>query len=578
MGFQAPITVRAAVDALEGRRYVLPSIQRELVWDEEQMVLLWDSLLRRYPIGSFLFWQVNEDRRDEYQFYEFIRDYHERDHQHNPKADVSGRHGALTAVLDGQQRLTTLYLGLKGSRADRKKWARRADPEAYPRKTLHLDLSAPSQDEDRIFNFRFLDEYDAEEAAESKPLRWFPIGRILNMPTIRDVMHFLDEQGFARDSFAFEAISALHAAVHSDQSINFYLEEEQRLEKVLDIFIRINNGGEKLTYSDLLLSIATAQWTRSNARDVILRFVDDLSRLVSGLYFDRDFVLKACLVLNDISSVRFKVENFNRGNMKRIEDGWEHSSAALRMAVECAAQFGFWEVSLPSKNALIPIAYYLLRRGLPQDYAEADRFRDDRDSMRRWLILSLLRRVFSGNADETLRILRECMSDVSGGFPLRTIQDAMRLRRTPLTFADEELDGLLDVEYGSPDSWFLLSLLYPHVKFGERFHVDHLHPQAFFTTGELEKRGLTYPDIFVLTSQSNKLANLQLLPGVCNKEKSKKPLGDWIQKTYRDARSAAAYRQENFIPDVPLGTKDFPAFYTARRELLREQLRRIVQA
>src|SRR5689334_11866503 len=109
MPFETPITIRDTIQRIQRREYVLPGIQREFVWNTDQICRLFDSLLRGYPIGSFLFWRVSEERKTEYQFYEFIREYHEQTGIHNPKANLSTS-GPVTAILDGQQRLTSLYL------------------------------------------------------------------------------------------------------------------------------------------------------------------------------------------------------------------------------------------------------------------------------------------------------------------------------------------------------------------------------------------------------------------------------------------------------------------------------------
>ena len=57
-----------------------------------------------------------------------------------------------------------------------------------------------------------------------------------------------------------KSLHRLHAMVHNALVISYYEEESQDIEKVLNIFIRTNSGGTVLSYSDLLLSIATAQW------------------------------------------------------------------------------------------------------------------------------------------------------------------------------------------------------------------------------------------------------------------------------------------------------------------------------
>ena len=97
--------------------------------------------------------------------------------------------------------------------------------------------------------------------------------------------------------------------------MNFFLEKSEELDKVLQIFIRINQGGTKLSYSDLLLSIATAQWKKLDASKVIHEFVDKINDIGKGFNFNKDFVLKSCLVLADIKDIKFKVDNFSSENM-----------------------------------------------------------------------------------------------------------------------------------------------------------------------------------------------------------------------------------------------------------------------
>ncbi len=165
MSFQTPITVKEAVDNVHAKRYLLPAIQRELVWDTQQIERLFDSLMRDYPVGSFLFWYVDKRKAHEFQFYEFIRDYHERDRKHNPKADVTGEDDII-AILDGQQRLTSLYIGLKGSYAYKEPRKRWDNSSAFPPRKLHLNLLKKYSDEDDEgldleYDFYFLTEKEA---------------------------------------------------------------------------------------------------------------------------------------------------------------------------------------------------------------------------------------------------------------------------------------------------------------------------------------------------------------------------------------------------------------------------------
>ena len=92
----------------------LPAIQREFVWPTEKIERLFDSIMADFPIGSFLYWRLEQKNKDEWPVYEFIRDY-DAEAPHNSPANLAGINKDITLVLDGQQRITSLFIGLKGS-------------------------------------------------------------------------------------------------------------------------------------------------------------------------------------------------------------------------------------------------------------------------------------------------------------------------------------------------------------------------------------------------------------------------------------------------------------------------------
>src|SRR3712207_5990023 len=111
VAFQTPVTVQEVLAGIHEKRYLLPAIQREFVWGADQIRQLVDSLMRGYPIGSFLLWNVEPGTASHYAFYDFLTDFHERDHPYATKATVpSGR--SAVAILDGQQRLTSLNIAV----------------------------------------------------------------------------------------------------------------------------------------------------------------------------------------------------------------------------------------------------------------------------------------------------------------------------------------------------------------------------------------------------------------------------------------------------------------------------------
>ena len=145
--YQSGLTIKDALDAVSKNHYVLPAIQREFVWKPEQICRLFDSLMQGYPFGTFLFWRVEPENSAEFKFFGFVQHFHERDAAHCPELGTLPNR-ELTAVLDGQQRLTALNIGLRGSMAIKEpnKW--RTNPNAFPKRVLHIDLMAARGDDD----------------------------------------------------------------------------------------------------------------------------------------------------------------------------------------------------------------------------------------------------------------------------------------------------------------------------------------------------------------------------------------------------------------------------------------------
>jgi hypothetical protein len=575
MAFQTPITIREAVEQIHAKRYLLPAIQREVVWSCDQIQRLFDSLMRDYPIGSFLFWHVERTRTGNYQFYEFMREYSDWDNQHNAKANVTGQDD-ITGVLDGQQRLTALYLGLLGSYAYKEPWKRWTNAAAFPKRRLYVNLLSPAREEsDLQFDFQFLT--DAEAKVADDDTFWFRVGDVLNFKKQVDANSYLIKSGLMqrapdKAAFANETLFKLREVVHDAKAINYFLEKDESLDKVLQIFIRVNSGGTVLSYSDLLLSVATAQWKKLDAREEIHGLVDRLNQIGNGFAVDKDMVLKAALVLSDFKDIAFKVDNFNRNNMLKIESSWGAISGALLAAFELVASFGFNRDTLTSNNAVIPISYYLLKRGLPKNYSQDKKQATDRGRIQKWLILSLVKRSFGGKPDNVLTPNREVIAANSGEFPLDAIRAKFRGGTKGLDFTADEVENLLESRYGQPYTFSLLALLYPTLDFRNLFHVDHIHPRSSFTQARLLKRGINATDIPSFMERADALPNLQLLEGIPNQQKSDADFADWFKDTVKGATAQADYVAKHFIAKTDCKLTNFGAFFDQRKALLREQL------
>ena len=578
--YQTGGTIKETIELVQRHEYVLPAIQREFVWKPEQIQRLFDSLMQGYPFGTFLLWQVQAENSARYRFYDFVRDYHERDNPHCPQLPLQSNR--VTAVLDGQQRLTALNIGLCGSMAVKQpnKWWN--NPDAFPTRHLYLDLlaSTESNEEGDRYRFDFLTQQQVEQA-DSSTTCWFKVADILGMEAGPPMLRWLNERlQQAQLDDAFSALTRLHQVVHTEPLIAYYEEKSQDLSRVLNIFIRMNSGGTVLSYSDLLLSIAVAQWQRLDARKEIHNLVDELNEAGEHFAFSQDLVLKAGLILTNIGNIGFQVENFNRENMAILEAQWPKVREALLLTVRLVASFGYNGQNLRAQSAILPIAFYLCQLDPGERYLTTASNASDRERIRVWLTKSILKAsgIWGSGLDTLLTLLRDTIkSHGQDAFPSHELEANMARRGKALIFEEEELKELVELRYGEPRTFALLSLLFPFVDCRNNFHVDHIFPRAHFTKPRLRKAGLSEDDVEYFQGLRDGLANLQLLDGLANIEKQQTLPAEWLIAMYPDEANRASYCERHLLGSVPEHISEFSEFYMQRAERLREQIGKLLE-
>jgi hypothetical protein len=574
MSFQAPLTVAQAIDNIERNRYLLPGIQREFVWGHDQIERLFDSLLRGYPISSFLFWRVEGDAKKHHDYYKFIRTYRQKYKTHNEEINA-GILNDFEAVLDGQQRLTALYIGLKGSYAYKRPRAWDTDTEnAYPTRRLFLDLIEPTDPEEdgRKYNFRFLTGAEVE----SEPSRWFEVSKIMGLSKFYEFTKFMNSDRVIKSEYASEALSQLQSAIHGSPVINYYLETDPSLDKALNIFIRINSGGEPLSYSDLVMSIAVSAWKKAKAREVIHGLADDIMNL--GFQINKDIILRQFLLLHS-DDIRFKTTNFTKEIAEKVEGEWDVIRTAFIETFRLLKYLGFNNGTLTSKNAVLPIVYYVILRGNAASIVESKSESENRRIIAKWIHVILLNQTMATQSDRVLKVLRDAIRNMAGGnFPSAEAMSALdQINRRP-KIDDEFIDHLLMVRKDDPMAFSILSLLSPSLGNEEwRFEKDHLHPRAGFTDENLRKVGVPNEEVpFCLDSANNDcIANLHLLAERENRSKQDLPLKEWVAVRAKDmSLSEVDIRSRSHIgSEMSLDLKDYKKFIAARREYLRGKLK-----
>lgn len=591
--YAQPITIRQAIQSIDTQTFLLPAIQREFVWSDTQICVLFDSLMRGYPINTMMVWDViSAEVKNNYRFYRFLDDFCERYKVSGDLVHTQGSFHHFKAVIDGQQRLTAIYIGLKGSYAyklPRVWWPKVRDDEVLPPRKMYLDIKKPTSEDARTdqmteFDFRFLTDKQFKSAQSDSATHYFRVGEILEMSDVetvdqipfRVVLPYLSRVGLADNEFAQKTLMRLYYLVRFEEVIHYYCEGNQELDYVLDVFIRTNSGGTPLAFSDLLMSIATANW-KGDARK-------DIDGLVTTARQDfnitRDWVLKACLVLTE-ADVRFRVANFGPGQVELIENQWPQLRQCLTETLKLAKGLGLKDGSLRAKNALIPIAYYLYKQNvgskpLYQCINNLSMLRQERILISKWLYTVLLKGTFGGQADGILSRMRRLIRQhlCKGSFPLPEIVAAFAGRNKDLHFDEAYLRGMLDIRYGDARCRSVLGLLFPEINENQLIDIDHLHPSDSFKPSALagqeflaqaRERLNYYRD----EANWNAIPNLHLLNSSQNRSKQALSLEQWMAtKDCGFSKSDLLLKEED-----SLSFESFEAFCESRREVLLARLR-----
>lgn len=586
--FQTPITIADALERIRRGDLAMPAIQRDYEWGPDRIVWLFDSLMRDYPVSSFLFWEVRGANVQNYKFYSFLKDYRETFRIRGPERLVT-QDDRFNAVLDGQQRLTSLYIGFYGSyswRVSHGRWNEDTET-SRPTRKLYLNLSRrldPEEDEqgrEYEFEFKTSEESSFEDLyTDGQGCKWFRVGKTPELLESRKKRAF-ERQNTLSDE-ELDIYENLIEMLGQKRSINYYLEEDPDLQKALHIFIRINRGGAQLSISTILFSIAISVWKHRDAKQCF----DQLRATVADLGYgiDNEFVLKAFLYVQS-SDIKFKVSNFAHGTAELLEQNWSRLERSIVAAFRTVGRFGYNEQRLPTKNVLMPIIYYIYHLDAGQDFDTRVKYGGEREKIRKWLHNAILHRIMSDSSDGILSRIRRAFTDdvttplsKSGEeFPAEAIRQNVSPR---MAMSEEFLDEIVHLQKDDKRTFPALALLFPHLDYRNAFHKDHMHPECGFQNLEINLDEIAEEDrvYFKEPYWWNSIVNLQMLDGVDNESKNGRTLSSWLDHEVNDNhRNRDDMLQRCIISqETSLAFKDFPTFARKREMKLKEILRNIL--
>ena len=561
-----PYSLFRLLEDIDGGRLLLPHIQRPFVWERDQMARLFDSLMRNYPIQTFLLWRTNEEIRAR-RFMPLI----------NPDADLSEFYDAAKSVagiekvfvLDGQQRLQTLHCIFRGGVKEDGGLA----SEAY------FDITAGETAVDNgesLFQLTFSAERLAlphfrirdlsERFASTNPLTAADDINDALSPTLNES----EDERKARERRVRNNVHQLHSLLHHDKF--FWADEldgvasKYPYRRILEIFVRVNSGGTKLTAGDLMFAAMKEGW------DDIEQRVEQTVDLLNGgrLNIDGDFVLKALLLAHG-EGAEVQTEKFYgaRGEvlLARMEANWDKAEQAFKELRDFMVHHLRLNSDrlIRSYNALIPLFAFLFHNPKPKEGA--------RVAMAAYYHKAQLFGWFSSQTDSTLNVLYGVVGKPLGGdFPLAEIKTYFKNSRNaqtellPSNLSDVRLRPLLlNVVYF--DAWGTSPF---DVAFkGNEPHVDHIYPQYMLRS----RLGCASAEI-------NDVGNLRFFGATDNiRKRAELPASYFSRLKLQGVPIERHLLVDEFANDpgcLVFDRPTFDRFRTVRREAIWQSVKRVV--
>jgi hypothetical protein len=560
------------IEMIEEEKLVLPVIQRKLVWGEEQIELLFDTILKGDSYGAIMTLKDFNGNQPLFEFRKLINDF--REGNIILSTNVEKLTKDISYVVDGQQRLSAIYIGLTGS---------------YNNKYLYFDLLSEWDRKDFYLQFAskiedLKKQVDTVDGNGKRKTFWYKVKElygqlkkaggdyrfVVNQILDNEGKNFTeDEKGkvkenvenFTNQFFNYSNIGICEVLISRNKDIYYNRRE------AVELFRRLNRGGTILNASELMASILKS-FSAENEKFLY----HDINEFLD-LNLRQDEIIKLIFILQDnptkeLSDIEKEDSDFEKEDSDFIQNNRDRILNSIRGTKQfliASKLDNFFKDYRPSVIPLYFIAYYLFHKtDIPtndiKEYFNNVENNKDYKPIYRWIYLSLINGVFrSRGAGWTAyktgirKILEVIKKHKNKEFPTDNLFE-MYINH-PLNFDKEIKEDKLD----SYDFEFLMYIIYDKSSKFREEDIDHIHPYSI-----LASKGVQPEEI-------NTVANRQLLDYGTNRgDKSNKELNDWIS----GLANKNDYLKRHLIPsDEQLWISDnFRNFIGERRKLIKRKL------
>ncbi|WP_321344499.1 DUF262 domain-containing protein [uncultured Draconibacterium sp.] len=527
--------VSDAITEIEDEKFVLPVIQRRLVWDEEKMELLFDTLLKGDSFGGVMVIEEEKDTKPLFNYRPFTKDG-----SSIQSREITNLTQQQFFVIDGQQRLQSFYIGLKGS---------------INGKVMYFDLYSDYNSE---FEFKFQNS-ESNLPTKSKDNgdrkiqehKWYLASSLLKrLKDTNDEDQVADEiivtnkiEDDLQKTHIKKNVKAFYKNIITAESlgiskvfINKTFDEVSNKQRIVELFRRLNDGGTKLSAFDLVASILKGfAWEMES-------FLDETLKEYEEIGLSQDNLIKLIFLLQDnhkkeMASIEAKDADFAIKNKDRIQI----TLKGLKDFLVHSELYNYYKDGNRSFIPLFFIAYHIFHKQIANEqlknyFDNFDSGNQDFTPMKSWIYNSLINGVFRSRGAGWIpyktgvrKILEECQKHKNSVFPKEQLYNVYMGH--PIIFTRTYEKSKLD----SLDRSFMFYLIYDCNQTIRNQDIDHIMPKSI-----LEQNGNDWEKI-------NSVCNFQLIDSGTNRGlKNGNPFRQWVNNHVADKKS---YIDRHLIPD-----------------------------
>lgn len=342
--------------------------------------------------------------------------------------------------------------------------------------------------------------------------------------------------------------------------IHYYCINEENYDNALDIFVRVNSTGKKLSKTDLLFSTLINGWT-SGKKDIETT-IQTMNCKGDKFNFTKDYLMRAALVLVD-ESTSLKIKSLTNNTIQKIRDNWKKINDAMDKLSTLLCEIGMCDERLTSYNATIPIAYFIYKGGEIKE-------KQTKKEVKKFLAISMTKGLFGVASNDALNQTRNILKNINCSkidFSVKLFENIVLSGNRTFKIDLSDIEYWLNTFEKGNNTYILLSLLYPDLKLSQNeYHQDHCHPWISFENKNISKLNLTDEKVNEWKKMRNLLPNLQFLKGNENESKNQTPLETWVEN---------GNDFEYHPDDVSLKIEDFEDFFKKRKSKMLQEFKRI---